>query len=126
MLDFNSEKRKKRSNVAQLAIQFQLESVAKKAKFSSVVLADELGLVMEAVGDSSFADEMAAISPGILKKKGAWRGKILTSSGKIMKLTFAAVNSIWGSLFLCAAGGDDSIALDELNLGGLGVVRILA
>jgi len=126
MIQFHTEQRMNRSDIAQEAIELQLAAVAERAQFSSLVLADELGLIMARVGDSNFTEEMAAISPALSKKSRSWRGKVLTSSGRIMQLTIAAVSSKYGSLFLCAAGGMSSSALHELYLGGCGVDRILA
>jgi hypothetical protein len=119
------ERRVQRSNDVRLAIELQLVAAAKRAQFSSLVLADAMGSVIAACGSDEINDQMAALSLRVAPKDRPWRGKVLTSRGTT-QLTVVALHLGCGPFFLCAADGLSEIALEAISTSQQGIHRILA
>lgn len=121
-----SNRRVNRSNDIQLALSFQLAEAARRAKFSSIALADDLGTVIAAAGNKDICEHMAAFSPILTSREAAtWSGSITTDFGEVR----AAITPLLvdGSrLYLSAAGGKESAAHAVLSKSGCGVSRILS
>lgn len=119
-----AERRRNRSNRPGTALSFQLAASARRARFSSMVLSEELGLVVANSGDASESEEIAALSPQIAGDCDLWHGRINTSLGQ-RTVTIAAVNSPHGRLFLSGVGGTHAAIIPELRRSSQGVCRIL-
>jgi hypothetical protein len=113
-----------RSEDIQVALSFQLAATAKKAKFGSIVLADDLGLVVAAAGRKSTCEQMAAVSPMLVAKEGG-PCTIKNTKGSIL-LSVEPVHMGCMQLYLCASEGEESAATHELHVGVQGITRILA
>lgn len=119
-----AERRVNRSNRTSTALGYQLAASARRARFSSMVLGEELGLVVANTGDPNESEEIAALAPQIARDCDLWHGRIHTSAGERM-VTIAAVRSPHGRLFLSGVGGNRSAIISELRRSGQGVCRIL-
>lgn len=120
-----AERRVNRSNQLSTALRYQLDASARRARFSSMVLAEDQGLVVAASGNDPESEEIAALSPQIARNCDLWHGRVATSFGE-RTLTIAAVRSDHGRLFLSGVGGNRANIISELRHSGRGVCRILA
>ena len=120
-----AERRVNRSNQLSTALRHQLNASASRARFSSIVLAEDQGLVVANSGDDSESEEIAALSPQIARNCDLWHGRVATSFGERM-VTIAAVPSPHGRLFLSGVGGHRASIISELRQSSQGVCRILA
>ena len=118
-------RRKNRSSDVQVALSFQLAATARRAKFTALVLADELGLVVAAVGHKPTGEKMAALAPMLTARTRTFHGSMKTSTGPV-RVSIAPVSMEGVRLYLCAAEGEAAEITRELFTGGLGVTRILA
>jgi hypothetical protein len=118
-------RRKNRSSDVQVALSFQLAATARRAKFTSIVLADELGLVIASVGHRESCENMAAIAPLVATRTKTFHGNVRFQSNAV-RLAVAPLNLDGALLYLCAAEGEEDDITRELFSGGLGVSRILA
>ncbi len=118
-------RRVNRSEDAQIALSFQLAATAARAKFGSIVLADDLGLVVAAAGPKNMCEHMAAMSPILAATDKAWHGTVKTSKG-LVRLSVAPVRVGSTQLYLCASEGEETAITRELFASGKGVTRILA
>ena len=119
-----SNQRGKRSNDVMEALSLQLKSAAKRANFDSIVLGDDLGLVLAEAGDSNDNEELAALSPILVPELVSWRGQVKTKKGKV-RISIAPMRIGDSRLYLTATGGDAKSVSRELFKSGLGVARIL-
>ena len=125
MLSYFPDRRGQRSELIYEALQYQLGASARRAKFSSLVLADDAGLVVSAIGNKAISEHMAAISPGLTKHMRSWHGKIATNRGKV-RLSVTPVRFEDNLLYLSATEGLANAIPRELFWSGLGVLRILS
>ena len=125
MLSHFPDRRGQRSELIYQALQYQLGASARRAKFSSLVLADDAGLVVSSTGNKAISEHLAAISPELTKNMRAWHGKISTNRGKVL-LSVAPVRFESSLLYLSATEGLCKAIPKELFRSGLGVVRILS
>ena len=124
MFDYFPNRRAERSDNMYDALTLQLKATAKRAGFSSIVLADETGLVVASAGNKSVSEYLAAMSPGLAAGSKTWNGKLLTNKGKV-PLSIAPIRFGDTFLYLSATEGMKRAISRELFLGGRGVVRIL-
>ncbi|MBW2523610.1 MAG: hypothetical protein JRI23_05520 [Deltaproteobacteria bacterium] len=120
-----SERRKNRSSHVSTALGYQLDASARRAQFSSMVLAEEQGLVVAGSGNEEDTEEIAALCPQIASGCDLWHGRVNTARGERM-VTIAAVNSPHGRLYLSGVGGSRADIISELRRSTRGVCRILA
>ncbi len=125
MEPIQTNRRLNRSEDIQVALSFQLAATAERAKFESIVLADDLGLVVAAAGRKSMCEQMAAVSPMLASNKRSWHGSVKTNKGQV-RLSIAPVSVGKMKLYLCACNGDEAGITRELFNGGQGISRILA
>jgi hypothetical protein len=125
MKSFQTNRRINRSNDTQIALSFQLVATAKRAKFGSIVLADDLGMVVAAAGPKNMCEQMAAVSPMLAAESKTWHGSVKTRKGRI-RLSVAPIRVDSMQLYLCASQGDKALITRELFTGGQGISRILA
>ncbi len=118
------ERRVNRSNQPFAALRYQLAASARRAHFSSMVLGEELGLVVADAGDAHVCEEVAALAPHIAAGRELWHGRIVTTSGQ-KTVTIAAVRSPHGRLYLSGVGGSRSGIVTEIERSRRGVCRIL-
>ena len=119
-------RRKNRSNDVQVALSFQLAATARRAKFSSIVLADELGMVISAFGHKETCEKMAAYAPILTNRSKTFHGSVRAQRGEEVRLSVAPLTLHASTLYLCAAEGDIEDITRELFTGGRGISRILA
>lgn len=119
------ERRGRRSQVTTEALALQLAASARRAGFSSLVLAEQDGLVVARSGRGDEPTELAALAPAIANGCELWHGTV-TLDGAERMVTIASVCSPAGRLYLSAAGGNRREIIPELRQSGEGVCRILA
>jgi hypothetical protein len=119
-----TNRRINRSCDVQTALSFQLSATAERAEFTSIVLADENGLVMASSGNPDVCEHMAALSPILSAKMRLWHGELETNRGKV-QMSVAPLRVEGNLLYLAAAEGRKSYITKELFFGGRGVTRIL-
>jgi hypothetical protein len=125
MTSTQRERRINRSDDAQLALSFQLAAAAKRARFSSIALADDLGTVIAAAGNKEICEHMAALSPILAAKMtDPWQGSIDTDCGAV-RAAIAQVQVGPSRLYLSAAGGRHASVHKVLSSSSCGVSRIL-
>ncbi|MCP4196466.1 MAG: hypothetical protein GY762_04880 [Proteobacteria bacterium] len=119
-----SNQRTERSKNVMEALSLQLQAAARRARFDSIVLADDLGLVLAEAGNSKRNEELAALSPVLAPELVSWRGQVKTRQGKV-RVSIAPMRIGDSRMFLTATGGDAKAVSRELFKSGLGVARIL-
>jgi hypothetical protein len=119
-----TNRRINRSNDVQTALSLQLAATAERAQFSSIVLADENGLVMASLGDPDVCEHMAALSPILSAEMKLLHGEMETVKG-VVQMSVAPLSVDGNLLFIAAAEGRKSDITKELFFGGRGVTRIL-
>lgn len=120
------ERRCKRSDDLQKALDYQLEASMQRAGFKALVLADELGLFVAGAGDARCFEKLAAVSPRITGPGRSWRGSLVTRKQR-HKLSVAPLTLKQGqTLYLAATQGQNEAISRELFASGRGVLRILS
>ena len=119
-----TDRRLNRSEEIHAALSLQLAASAKRANFSAMVLADELGLVFATAGNRDICEQMAALSPILAQDMKTWHGTVKTNKGKV-RLSVAPVRVEKGLLYLSAVEGRTSCITREIFMSGRGVSRIL-
>jgi hypothetical protein len=119
------ERRKKRSFNIHEALELQLSACAERASFSALMLTENKGIPVAGAGDVDQIEDIAAFAPQLAFKKRVWQGKMKDKNGHDQLVTVAPLNSVYGNLYMCAAGGESAQILAELLIGGKGVKRIL-
>ncbi|MCP4604244.1 MAG: hypothetical protein GY847_27600 [Proteobacteria bacterium] len=125
MIDYFSDRRIKRSDRIHEALEMQLKASAERARFSSIVLADDAGFVVACAGNQTISEHLAAMSPKLASGLKTWHGKVLTNRGRV-RLSVAPMRFDDSFLYLSATEGVGSEIPRELFTSGRGVVRILA
>ncbi|MCC7538016.1 MAG: hypothetical protein IT379_17455 [Deltaproteobacteria bacterium] len=102
------------------ALRLQLEAVRDDAGLRAVVIADDDGFEVAAVGDATQCAELAAVAPIVA------RGHIGDDARERLAREDVVVRAIPASvrLYVCAAGGTGSRG-DALQRAGEGTKRIL-
>ena len=118
-------RRSRRSNRIHEALHLQLAASAKRARFSSFVLSDDLGLVVAAYGNPSVGEHLAALSPKLSSGLKTWHGKLRTNHGDVL-LSVAPFRYEDTTLYLSATEGKGSVIPKELFQSGRGILRILS
>jgi hypothetical protein len=120
-----SERRHRRStNVAQ-ALRHQLEACRQDAGLAAMVLSDESGLCVAAVGASQTCEEIAARLPLIGRKARDFQG-ILLGGERSWPIVAKAFRVDDAELYVCAVGKAEATATREVERSIGGVSRILA
>ena len=119
-----SDHRVERSDDITEALSLQLKAAAERANFDSIVLGDDLGMVLAEAGDSIDNEELAALSPILVPDLVSWRGQVQTENGK-KRVSIAPMRVGNSRFYLTATGGDAKNVSRELFKSGLGVARIL-
>jgi hypothetical protein len=119
------KRRDTRSDRVHEALKLQLMASARRAGFSSLVLADDQGLVVASIGNKAVSEHLAAISPGLASGMKTWHGKVLTNRGRV-RLSVAPLRFEDSLLYLAATEGTASDISRELFTSGRGALRILA
>lgn len=121
----HEERRVNRSCDLSEALQLQIAATVKKARFSSLALAEECGLLVAGCGDSSTVQELAALAPYLAGESRFWQGRAETNDGE-HRLSVALVETPLGKLYLCGADGTIGAIWTELKNTSYGVTRILS
>jgi hypothetical protein len=124
MFDYFPNRRSNRSDNTCEALRLQLQIIAKRAGFSSIVLGDDIGLVVASAGNKSISDYLAAVAPELTSGGKAWHGRLPTNKGEVL-LHIAPIRFDDSYLYLSALEGSGNSIIKELFIGGRGVVRIL-
>ncbi|MCP4675197.1 MAG: hypothetical protein GY854_06755 [Deltaproteobacteria bacterium] len=124
MHDYFPERRTSRSDSVHEALLLQLKASARRAGFSSLVLADDQGLVIACAGNQTIGEYLAALSPGLTPEFKTWHGKVLTNRGRV-RLSIAPIKFEDSHIYIAATEGASSQIHKELFTSGLGAVRIL-
>jgi len=117
-----SERRRKRSSFAGLALQYWLNAVAQRKRLMAIVLADSAGLVVASSFKGPEAEELAALAP-LLARSGE-RDAVLEASIPDLPLKIEPMKIDRTALYLCAVGAPDRMGTG-LRLAKGGVQRIL-
>ena len=125
MADVFPNRRFQRSSRTHEALHLQLAASAKRARFSSFVLSDDLGLVIASYGNPTVSEHIAALSPKLAAGNKTWHGKLKTNLGEVL-LSVAPIKYDDTTLFLSATEGMGPVIPKELFNSGKGVLRILA
>ncbi|MDJ0765005.1 MAG: hypothetical protein QNJ97_18630 [Myxococcota bacterium] len=125
MPDLLTNRRMERSDRISDALAFQLKASAKRAGFSSLVLADDAGLVVASAGNRALSEYLAAISPKLAAGLKTWHGRVYTNRGRV-RLSVAPIRFDNSLLYLSATEGSGTAIPRELFCSGRGVVRILS
>ena len=120
-----SERRQKRSEDMATALGLQLVSTAARASFSSLVLAEELGLLVAGAGDETELEEIAAMAPLLAGESRFWQGQVETTAGHRL-ITVARVDTALGTFFLSGAAGKITSIWSEMRESSRGVARIVS
>lgn len=120
-----SNRRKERSTCIYEALHLQLAASAKRARFSSMVLSDDLGLVVASYGNPKVSEHIAALSPKLAMGHKTWHGRLKTNRGDVL-LSVAPIRYNDTTLYLSATEGTGAVVPKELFTSGQGVLRILA
>ena len=121
-----TERRVKRSHNIHEALELQLAASVERARFNSVILAEDQGFAVAGAGKVIEDEEIAALAPGIISGKKLWQGKIAIDNGPEKFVTIAPMKTDVGTLYMCGVGGESSKIIAELLLSCKGVNRILA
>lgn len=119
------ERRRNRSNDVAIALGLQLHYSVTRAKFKSLVLSEELGLLVAAAGEPSEFEELAALAPILAGGRRYWQGIVKTASGR-ERVTVAKVETSFGTFYLSGVAGRSSAILTELLQSGQGIARIVS
>ncbi len=116
------ERRSRRSSHRDLALTFQLEHVRDRGRLEALVLADDDGLILSAVGDNTVCRELGAIAPLMAK---SILGIPLPPMLRGAEVAVRIVHVHDQPLYLASVGG--GVARDALLSHSMrGVHRILA
>lgn len=119
------DRRVKRSQDLSEALELQMAATVRKARFSSLALAEECGLLVAGCGDDEAIQELAALAPHLAGESRYWQGNAHITSGQD-RLSVVLVDTPLGKLYLCGAGGKMGSIWAELRLSCQGVARILS
>ncbi len=119
------ERRRNRSNDLAIALGLQLHYSVNRARFKSLVLSEELGLLVAAAGEPNELEELAALAPILAGERRYWQGVIETPSGR-ERVTVARVDTSFGTFYLSGVAGMASAILSELLQSGQGIARIVS
>lgn len=119
------ERRRNRSNDLAIALGLQLHYSVTRARFKSLVLSEELGLLVAAAGERSELEELAALAPVLAGDHRYWQGIVKTTAGREC-VTVARVDTAFGTFYLTGVAGKASAVLSELLQSGQGVARIVS
>lgn len=125
MLQAQENRRVRRSKNAKEALELQLAAAADRAGFSTMVFADEVGLVIAAHGSPAIGEQLAAISPVLAPDMHVWHGTVQTTKG-VVRLTVAPFRLGESVLYVSATEGRPSAISRELFMSGRGATRILS
>jgi hypothetical protein len=118
-------RRIRRSDNVTKALSLQLKAAAERANFDSIVLGDDLGMVVAEAGKRKRNEQLAALSPILSPAFVSWRGQVKTRRGNVL-VSIAPMQIGNSRLYLTATGGDTNAISRELFKSGLGVARILS
>jgi hypothetical protein len=121
----HNERRRNRSNDLAIALGLQLHYSASRAHFKSLVLSEELGLLVAATGEKDEFEELAALAPVLAGNQRYWQGTVRTSTGSEL-VTVAKVETTFGTFFLSGVAGQASALLAEMLQSSEGVTRIVS
>ena len=127
-----TKKKKKRSNNRWLAVQYQLQQVAQSYRMSTLVLADDMGLLVSAADSHYNSDAVAAFCPLEGKpikpyvKDGIQRAMTSDCAPTPPRLTVQRFSVNGSELFLAGAGKEQRANPAGLSRAMKGVSRILS
>lgn len=116
----SSERRRKRSNFAGLALKYLFNSIVSRQGLEALVLADAAGLVVASSKRDDDAEEVAALAPLMARSTGLQHDWYWGAP-----MTMQEVEIDQDIFYLCALG-DNGSALDAAREAAGGVDRILA
>jgi hypothetical protein len=119
------ERRTHRSNNIFEALGLQLAATARRAGFTSLLLAEGQGIPVVSAGPCAALEEVAAVAPSLAPGARPWHGRLRGEGGATL-VTVLPISTADGPLFLCAAGGSGPEVAADLLHGSLGICRILA
>lgn len=119
------ERRHRRSDNICEAIEMQLMASAERAAFGPMVVGDASGFMIASSGNRNLCEQMAAMSPSLVKGFRTWHGRVLTEKGEV-RLSVSPFRFDDSLLYISALGGVGPEIPRELFMSGLGVVRILS
>lgn len=119
------ERRQNRSQDLSEALGLQLASSATRAKFSALVLAEEMGLLIAGAGDAGELEEIAALAPLLAGQSRYWQGRVETEAGLRM-VSVTRVDTALGVFYLSGVEGKIPAIWAELRHGSRGVARIVS
>ena len=119
------ERRQKRSQDLSEALELQLFSTVERANFSSLVLAEERGLMVVGTGKGEELEEIAALAPVLAGQSRFWQGRVETAAGQRL-ITVVRVDTALGTFYLSGTEGKITSIWSEMRHGSRGVARIVS
>lgn len=119
-----TERRTKRSDDVQKALELKFAATAQRAKLSAIALSDAFGCLIASAGNSELNRQIAVLSPRLASNNRSWKGKVRTAHGS-KQLAVSVIHSNWGSFYLSATDGNGEAVVDALANSEHEVHRIL-
>lgn len=132
VVNFQKERRRKRSSEAHTAITYQLEHIFENQDLQNFVLGDSRGLVLAQAGNTEEASVLAAYAPVLATYHGNSRSKVLDKIGTLVPSFDHETMSIRSfeidgeTLFLLSVGRQTATREASLYRAVTGIRRILS
>lgn len=120
-----SERRRRRSANAAVALAYQLEACCAQGGIDAMVVADENGLPVAASGDAYACDEVAARVVLVGRKIKEFGGTLL-GPGQRWDVQMTKIDVDGSELLVCAVGGNPGDRQAQIVRGAASAQRILA
>ncbi|MFP4600690.1 MAG: hypothetical protein ACLFVJ_20715 [Persicimonas sp.] len=131
VVNFDSERRRKRSDKAHTAISYQLEYIYNNQKLEHFVLGDSSGLVLAGAGEEEASTVLAAYAPVLATHHGERRKKVLDKVASMVPgfsvdgLSIRSFEIDGETLYLCSVGRGTAARQASLYRAITGIRRIL-
>lgn len=119
------DRRKRRSDLASVALSYQLEECCRTAQLEAMVLSDEAGLCLAQSGDPGSCEEIAARLPMVGRRVPEFDGVLFSPvRGFAVRMRRFVIGA--SELYMCAIGGRPDLRDREIDRSIAGALRILA
>jgi hypothetical protein len=119
------DRRKRRSDLATVALAYQLEECCRNAQLEGMVLSDEAGLCIALSGDPDSCEEIAARMPMVGRRVTDFDGVLFSPArGFAVRMRRFMIGA--SELYMCAIGGRPDQRDRQIERSIEGATRILA
>ncbi len=119
-----NERRRRRANITQKALEYQLLSCCEDGRIEAMVVADGDGLALAASGDTYACDEIAARMVLVGRRIDEFSGTLL-GPGHAWQVQMRKIAIEGSELLVCAVGGTAEARQRQIKRGAEGALRIL-